>query len=117
MLSPLVRALIPTTSADYEQQRLHLLHKYGIDLEFSHGNGGTDGARTRRLDRKEVERLMGGGNGQEGIFTWREKNRRKVRQTPPHPHSPCLILRDTMRPTARVLCVSEGGLMLARSFP
>ncbi|KAJ3520074.1 hypothetical protein NM688_g9212 [Phlebia brevispora] len=59
----------------YEQQRLHLLHKYGIDLE---GFSPTDGTRTRRLDRKEVERLMGGGDGQEGIFTWREKNSRKL---------------------------------------
>lgn len=63
-------------SADYEQQRLHLLHKYGIDLESSQGPA--DGTRTRRLDRKEVERLMGGGDGQGGIFTWREKHGRKV---------------------------------------
>ena len=33
--------------------------------------------KTKRLDRKEVDRLMGGQNG-EGIFTWREKNRKKV---------------------------------------
>ena len=63
--------------ADYEQQRLHLLHKHGIDLEDS--NGIADGTRTKRLDRKEVERLMGGGDGQSGVFTWREKHRRKVR--------------------------------------
>lgn len=31
------------------------------------------------MDRKDVERLMGGGEGQGGIFTWRERNRRKVR--------------------------------------
>jgi len=60
---------------DYEQQRLHLLHKHGIDLEDS--NGLADGTKTKRMDRKEVERLMG-GEGQGGIFTWREKNRRKV---------------------------------------
>jgi len=30
------------------------------------------------MDPKEVENLMGGGEGQGGIFTWREKNRRKV---------------------------------------
>ncbi|KAI0092944.1 kinase-like protein [Irpex rosettiformis] len=59
----------------YEQQRLHILHKYGIDLEP--GNSSADGTRTRRLDRKEVERLMGGGDGNGGIFTWREKNSRK----------------------------------------
>ena len=68
-------ALTPWTSADYEQQRLHLLHKYGIDLE---GFTPADGTRTKRLDRKEVERLMGGGDGQQGVFTWREKNSRKV---------------------------------------
>ncbi|KAI0081239.1 kinase-like protein [Panus rudis PR-1116 ss-1] len=62
----------------YEQQRLHLLHKHGIDLESSHGNAFSDGTRTRRLDRKEVERLMGGGDGQGGVFTWREKNSRKL---------------------------------------
>ncbi|KAI0775753.1 kinase-like protein [Trametes elegans] len=60
----------------YEQQRLHLLHKHGIDLEDHNGLG--DGTRTKRLDRKEVERLMGGGDGQSGVFTWREKHRRKV---------------------------------------
>lgn len=30
------------------------------------------------MDRKDVELLMGDGNGQSGIFTWREKNRRKL---------------------------------------
>ncbi|KIK67177.1 hypothetical protein GYMLUDRAFT_37234 [Collybiopsis luxurians FD-317 M1] len=59
----------------YEQQRLHLLHKHGIDLEDT--NGIADGKKTRRMDRREVERLMG-GDGPEGIFTWREKNRRKL---------------------------------------
>lgn len=62
---------------DYEQQRLHLLHKHGIDLEDTYGNAFGDGTKTRRLDRKEVDLLMGGGDGQ-GIFTWREKNSRKV---------------------------------------
>ena len=64
-------------AADYEQQRLHLLHKHGIDLEDNFAP--SDGTRTKRLDRKEVERLMGGNDGQGGIFTWRERNRRKVR--------------------------------------
>ncbi|KAF8829064.1 hypothetical protein HHX47_DHR3000485 [Lentinula edodes] len=59
---------------DYEQQRLHLLHKHGIDLEDT--NGIADGKKTKRMDRREVERLMG-GDGPEGVFTWREKNRRK----------------------------------------
>lgn len=61
---------------DYEQQRKELLHKYGIDLEDGNGHG--DGTKTRRMDRKEVDRLMGGKDG-EGVFTWREKNRKKVR--------------------------------------
>jgi len=30
------------------------------------------------MDRREVELLLGDGNGQGGIFTWREKNRRKL---------------------------------------
>lgn len=66
-----------TLCIDYEQQRLHLLHKHGIDLEDS--NGIADGKKTRRMDPKEVELLMGGGEGPGGVFTWREKNRRKVR--------------------------------------
>ncbi|KAI0035879.1 kinase-like protein [Vararia minispora EC-137] len=58
----------------YEQQRLHLLRKHGIDLEDSLG----DGTRaSRRMDRKDVELLMG-GDGTGGVFTWREKNRRKL---------------------------------------
>jgi hypothetical protein len=54
------------------------LHKHGIDLEDS--NGIADGRKTRRMDPKQVELLMGGGQGQGGVFTWREKNRRKVCQ-------------------------------------
>jgi len=60
----------------YEQQRLQLLHKHGIDLEDS--NGIADGKGTRRMNRKDIELLMGNGKGQGGVFTWREKNRRKV---------------------------------------
>ncbi|TFK44419.1 kinase-like domain-containing protein [Crucibulum laeve] len=60
----------------YEQQRLQLLHKHGIDLDDS--NGIADGKKTKRMDPKQVELLMGGGEGQGGIFTWREKNRRKL---------------------------------------
>ncbi|KAJ7268804.1 kinase-like domain-containing protein [Mycena haematopus] len=60
----------------YEQQRLHLLHKHGIDLEDT--NGIADGRKTKRMDRREVELLMGGGDGEGGLFTWREKNRRKL---------------------------------------
>ena len=98
----------PRTSADYEQQRLHLLHKYGIDLESSQGPA--DGTRTRRLDRKEVERLMGGGDGQGGIFTWREKHGRKVsgaactpfssRDLPLYSYNPCAT------GSSRTLCKS-----------
>ena len=62
--------------ADYEQQRRDLLHKYGIDLDD--GTNLKEGNKTKRLDRREVNRLMGGDNG-EGVFTWREKNRKKVR--------------------------------------
>ncbi|KAJ7647102.1 kinase-like domain-containing protein [Roridomyces roridus] len=60
----------------YEQQRLHLLHKHGIDLEDT--NGIANGRRTKRMNRQEVELLMGGGDGPGGVFTWREKNRRKL---------------------------------------
>ncbi|KAI9572151.1 kinase-like domain-containing protein [Boletus coccyginus] len=60
----------------YEQQRRQLLHKHGIDLDD--GNGLMDGAKTRRMDKKDIESLLGNGNGQDGIFTWREKNRRKL---------------------------------------
>ena len=62
--------------ADYEQQRLHLMRKHGIDLE---DNSLGDGSRTKRLDRKDFDALMGGDGQSGGIFTWREKNRRKVR--------------------------------------
>ncbi|KAF8514253.1 kinase-like domain-containing protein [Hysterangium stoloniferum] len=58
----------------YEQQRKDLLKKHGIDLE----DGTGDLTKTRRMDRKEVERIMGGGEGEGGIFTWREKNRKKA---------------------------------------
>jgi hypothetical protein len=57
---------------DYEQQRRDLLRKHGIDLE----DGNQDGTKTRRLDRKDFEKIMGEEPG--GVFTWREKNRKKV---------------------------------------
>lgn len=60
----------------YEQQRRHLLRKYGIDLVD--GSQPIEGTKTRRMEKKEVELIMGHGNGQGGIFTWREKNRRKL---------------------------------------
>ena len=71
--NPSLSSVIPS---DYEQQRLHLLRKHGIDLEDSL----SDGARTKRLDRSDIDKLMG-GDGKGGIFTWREKNRRKARVT------------------------------------
>jgi hypothetical protein len=55
---------------------MHLLHKHGIDLEDT--NGIADGTKTKRIARKDIEMLMGSGDGQGGIFTWREKNSRKV---------------------------------------
>jgi deoxyribodipyrimidine photolyase-like uncharacterized protein len=58
-----------------------MLHKHGIDLEDT--NGIADGRKTKRMNRKDVELLMGGGEGQGGVFTWREKNRRKVPSIPP----------------------------------
>jgi len=51
------------------------MRKHGIDLE---DNLQGDGSRTKRLDRKDFEALMG-GDGRSGIFTWREENCRKVR--------------------------------------
>ncbi|KAH9978983.1 kinase-like domain-containing protein [Lactifluus volemus] len=61
---------IKLSDFDYEQQRLHLMRKHGVDLE---DNAIGDGSRTKRLDRKDLDALMG-GDGQGGIFTWREKN-------------------------------------------
>ena len=61
-----------TKFLDYEQQRRDLLRKHGIDLED--GNGDT--TKTKRMDRREADRIMGDGPG--GLFTWREKNRKKV---------------------------------------
>ncbi|KXN91072.1 Serine/threonine-protein kinase CBK1 [Leucoagaricus sp. SymC.cos] len=58
----------------YENQRLHLLHKHGIDLEDSIA----DGKKTKRMTPRDIEQLMGGGDGKGGIFTWRDKHRRKV---------------------------------------
>ena len=49
------------------------MRKHGIDLEDSTRG---DGSRPKRLDRKDLDTLMGDGRG--GIFTWREKHRRKV---------------------------------------
>lgn len=64
------------SGSDYEHQRRQLLRKHGIDLDD--GNGIMDGTRTRRMNKKDAELLLGDGDGQAGIFTWREKNRKKV---------------------------------------
>jgi len=37
-----------------------------------------DGVRTKRMNRKDIESLMGGEDGEGGVFTWREKHGRKV---------------------------------------
>ncbi len=50
------------------------MRKHGIDLEDTTRG---DGSRPKRLDRKDLDALMG-GDGPGGIFTWREKNCRKV---------------------------------------
>lgn len=63
-------------SEDYEQQRKDLMKKHGIDL--GDPNGIADGRKTKRLAPKEIEQIMGGEEGEGGIFTWREKNRKKV---------------------------------------
>jgi hypothetical protein len=60
-------------SLDYEQQRKDLLHKYGIDL----ADGKTK--KSKKMDRKALDEIM--GEDPEGIFTWREKNRKKARRS------------------------------------
>lgn len=62
---------IECTPIDYEQQRRDLLRKHGIDL----ADGGT--TKKKHMDRKTVEEIMGDESG--GLFTWRDKNRKKVR--------------------------------------
>lgn len=76
LLTVLFKSFFSFNVVDYEQQRHHLLHKYGIDLDDPIGIA--DGRKTKRLDPKKIELLMGGGDGETGIFTWREKNKRKV---------------------------------------
>ena len=43
-----------------------------------HRPGCSNGWKTKRMGPKEIGMLMGGGEGQGDIFTWHEKNRRKV---------------------------------------
>jgi hypothetical protein len=86
---------------DYEQQRLHLMRKHGIDLE---DNSLGDGSRTKRLERKDLDALMG-GDGRSGIFTWREKNSRKVRTIIVLVLAKSSHRSPSMRLSAGVLCV------------
>ena len=60
---------------DYEQQRKDHFRKHRIDLED--GNGLSEDDNRRQMERKEVDQLTGAEDGQ-GVFTWREKNRKKV---------------------------------------
>lgn len=84
--------LLTSSLIDYEQQRRDLLKKHGIDLDD--GNG--DGSKTRRLNPREVEKIMGDGPG--GVFTWREKNRKKV-------NSAVLFCKSSLMPTQFIACI------------
>ncbi|WVQ70619.1 hypothetical protein IAR50_000139 [Cryptococcus sp. DSM 104548] len=57
----------------YEQQRLALLKKHGVDLEYP-------SVKTKRMDRKDVKRILGKEwvEKGEGVLEWRERNRRKL---------------------------------------
>lgn len=52
-------------------ETLHPTRMYGIDLGDYQG----DGSRVKRLVREDA---LISGDGQSGIFTWREKSHRKV---------------------------------------
>jgi hypothetical protein len=88
------------------------MRKHGIDLE---DNPVGDGSRTKRLDRKDLDALMG-GDGRSGIFTWREKNRRKVKTI-------ALVLArsshisDSMHLSVGLLCVSEVKISAPMQVP
>lgn len=58
----------------YEQQRMALLKKHGIDLEYP-----TMG-RGKRMRKEDVERIMGKEWLEEGkgVLTWRDKNRKRL---------------------------------------
>ena len=78
-------SLPPHSSADYDQQRKDLLRKHGIDLDDGAAVEPPVGLRaaTRRMGKREVDRIMGVEAGDGGVFTWREKNRKKVSGGPP----------------------------------
>ncbi|KAH8915418.1 kinase-like protein [Atractiella rhizophila] len=61
--------------AYYDQQRRHLLHKHGIDLEDTQ----PPGAATRRYNNRDLYAATLPGEDQPGsVLTWRDKNRRKL---------------------------------------
>jgi protein-serine/threonine kinase len=66
-------------SGYYEAQRYALLKKHGVDLELGLGTL-RGGAKTRRLKRGEVEKIMGREWVEEGkgVLTWRDGNRKKL---------------------------------------
>ncbi|KAG8925338.1 hypothetical protein FRC00_004085 [Tulasnella sp. 408] len=101
----------------YEQQRKDLLKKHGIDLNDP--NGIADGKKTKRMAPQEIERIMGGQEGEGGIFTWREKNRKKRHVTrqkilnwkqslkfPPRPR----VSREGVNLMERLLCEPEDRI-------
>ncbi|WVQ95741.1 hypothetical protein IAU59_002840 [Kwoniella sp. CBS 9459] len=57
----------------YEHQRLALLKKHGVDLEYP-------SVKTKRMKEADVERIMGKEwmDQGKGILTWREGNRKKL---------------------------------------
>jgi hypothetical protein len=50
------------------------LHKRGVDVE----NALWDCTRMKRMNRQDVELLLGGGDGESEVFTWLEKRGRTV---------------------------------------
>ncbi|WVR08425.1 hypothetical protein IAU60_005480 [Kwoniella sp. DSM 27419] len=57
----------------YEHQRLALLRKHGVDLEYP-------SVKTKRMKKEDVERIMGKEwmDQGKGILSWREGNRKKL---------------------------------------
>ncbi|WVF68109.1 hypothetical protein IAT40_002872 [Kwoniella sp. CBS 6097] len=57
----------------YEHQRLALLKKHGVDLEYP-------SVKTKRMKKEDVERIMGKEwmDQGKGILTWREGNRKTL---------------------------------------
>ncbi|WVQ86004.1 hypothetical protein IAT38_008172 [Cryptococcus sp. DSM 104549] len=57
----------------YDQQRLALLRKHGVDLEYP-------SVKTKRMNKEDVERIMGKEWMEEGkgVLSWRDKNRKQL---------------------------------------